>query len=84
MWCRWKAGYHVREIARALVRDHGSMRGLLARRGGIAPSVRTLGGLALTLVAREDEHHVKQNLALVYADRDIAENPVSLELHVVG
>jgi IS30 family transposase len=54
MWCRWKAGYHVREIARAFGRDHGSIRGLLARRGGIAPSVRTRGSLALTLIERED------------------------------
>src|ERR1039457_972051 len=50
MWCRWKAGYHVREIARAFGRDHGSIRGLLARRGGIAPSVRSRGNLALTLI----------------------------------
>jgi IS30 family transposase len=54
MWCRWRAGYHVREIARAFGRDHGSIRGLLARRGGIAPSVRTRGSLALTLIERED------------------------------
>jgi IS30 family transposase len=54
MWSRWRAGYHVREIARAFGRDHGSIRGLLARRGGIAPSARTRGILTLTLVERED------------------------------
>lgn len=54
MWCRWKAGYHLREGARAFGRDHGSIRGLLARRGGIAPRVRTRGSLALTLIERED------------------------------
>ena len=54
IWCRWKAGYHVREIARAFGRDHGSIRSLLARRGGIAPGVRTRGGLTLTLKERED------------------------------
>ena len=54
MWPRWRAGYHVREIARAFGRDHGSIRGLLARRGGIAPSARTRGILTLTLTERED------------------------------
>ncbi len=51
---RWRAGYHVRAIARAFGRDHGSMRGLLARRGGIAPSARIRGILTLTLRERED------------------------------
>ncbi|MGB8692668.1 MAG: FAD-dependent oxidoreductase [Steroidobacteraceae bacterium] len=29
-------------------------------------------------------HHVKQSLALAYVDRDIADSPVPLEVHVVG
>src|SRR5271165_3002504 len=62
MWCRWKAGYHLREIARAFGRDHGSIRGLLAQRGGIIPSVRTRGSLALTLIERED---ISRELALL-------------------
>jgi hypothetical protein len=40
--------------SRALGHDHGSIRGLLATRGGIAPSVRSRGNLALTRIERED------------------------------
>jgi IS30 family transposase len=54
MWSRWKAGYHVREIARAFGRDHGSIRGLLLQQGGIAPKVRTRAIVSLTLAERED------------------------------
>jgi IS30 family transposase len=70
MWCRWKAGYHLREIARAFGRDHGSIRGLLARRGGIAPSVRTRGSLALTLIERED---ISRGIASGESGRSIAD-----------
>jgi IS30 family transposase len=69
MWCRWRAGYHVREIARAFGRDHGSICSLLARRGGIAPSVRTRGSLALTLIERED---ISRGLASGESGRTIA------------
>ena len=40
MWRRWKAGHRMREIARALRCDHGSIRNLLAQRGGIGPRIR--------------------------------------------
>lgn len=70
MWCRWKAGYHVREIARAFGRDHGSIRGLLARRGGIAPSVRIRGCVALTLKERED---ISRGIASGESGRSIAD-----------
>jgi len=69
MWYRWRAGYHVREIARAFGRDHGSIRGLLARRGGIAPSVRTRGCLTLTLIERED---ISRGIAAGESGRSIA------------
>ena len=69
MWCRWRAGSHVREIARAFGRDHGSIRGLLARRGGIAPSVRTRGSLTLTLIERED---ISRGIAARESGRSIA------------
>ena len=39
-WCRWKAGHGVKHIGRALGFDHGSIRGVLIQRGGIAPPVR--------------------------------------------
>lgn len=70
MWCRWKAGNHVREIARAFGRDHGSIRGLLARRGGVAPSVRTRGRMAPTLIERED---VPRGIASGKSGRSIAD-----------
>ena len=54
MWSRWKAGYHVRDIARAFGRDHGSIRSLLLQQGGIAPAPRSRACIALTLVERED------------------------------
>ena len=69
MWSRWRAGYHVREIARAFGRDHGSICSLLARRGGIAPSVRTRGSSALTLIERED---ISRGLACGESGRTIA------------
>ena len=53
MWRRWKAGYRMREIARALRCDHGSIRNLLAQRGGIVPSIRHRAKQALTLAERE-------------------------------
>jgi IS30 family transposase len=70
MWCRWKAGYHVREIARAFGRDHGSIRSLLAQRGGIVPSVRTRASLALTLIERED---ISRGIASGESGRSIAD-----------
>jgi len=69
-WCRWKAGYHVREIARTFGRDHGSIRGLLARRGGIAPRVRIRGSLALPLIERED---ISRGIASGESGRSIAD-----------
>ena len=54
MWRRWKAGHRMREIARALRCDHGSIRNLLAQRGGIGPSIRHRAKQALTLAERED------------------------------
>src|ERR1035438_2371332 len=70
MWCRWKAGCHLREIARAFGRDPGSIRSLLARRGGIAPSIRTRGSVALTLVERED---ISRGIASGESGRSIAD-----------
>jgi IS30 family transposase len=70
MWCRWKAGYHVREIARAFGREHGSIRGLLVRRGGIAPSVRIRGCVALTLKEREG---ISRGIASGESGRSIAD-----------
>ncbi len=69
MWSRWKAGYHVREIARAFGRDHGSIRSLLLQQGGIAPRLRTRVLLALTLAERED---ISRGIAAGESGRAIA------------
>ena len=69
MWRRWKAGYRMREIARALRCDHGSIRNLLAQRGGISPSIRHRGRQALTLAERED---ISRGIAADESARSIA------------
>ncbi len=70
MWSRWKAGYHVREIARAFGGDHGSIRGLLLQQGGIAPKLRTRALVALTLAERED---ISRGIAAGESGRTIAD-----------
>ena len=70
MWSRWKAGYHVSEIARAFGRDHSSIRKLLLQQGGISPRLRTRALLALTLAERED---ISRGIAAGDSGRAIAE-----------
>ena len=53
LWSRWKAGYPMRDIGRALRVDHGSVRNVLCIYGGIVPAVRQRSRMALTLVERE-------------------------------
>jgi IS30 family transposase len=69
MWRRWKAGCRMREIARALRCDHGSIRNLLAQRGGIGPSIRLRANQALTLAERED---ISRGIAADETGRSIA------------
>lgn len=69
MWRRWKAGSRMREIARALRCDHGSIRNLLAQRGGIGPSTRHRAKQALTLAERED---ISRGIAADETGRSIA------------
>jgi len=70
MWSRWKAGYHVREIARAFGRDHGSIHSLLLHQGGIAPRLRTRAAVALSLSEREG---ISRGIAAGESGRAIAE-----------
>src|ERR1017187_3609681 len=70
MWSRWKAGYHVREIARAFGRDHGSIRSLLLQQGGIAPRQRSRAIVSLTRAERED---ISRGIAAGESGRTIAE-----------
>ena len=69
-WRRWKSGYGVREIGRALGFDHGSIRSLLIQRGGFAPPARRRARSALTLAERED---ISRGVASGASFRAIAE-----------
>src|SRR5579871_3039571 len=54
MWSRWKAGQSLNAIGRALGKDKQVIHFLLARHGGIAPTVRRRSRRALTWAERED------------------------------
>jgi hypothetical protein len=54
VWRRWKLGQTLHEIGRAFGKNHNSIRGVVARHGGIAPPVRRRALLALTLREREE------------------------------
>jgi hypothetical protein len=38
VWRRWKAGQTLHEIGHAFGKDHNSIRGVVARHGGIVPA----------------------------------------------
>ncbi len=54
LWRRWKAGESLSEIARALERLPGSLHGVLAATGGIAPPTRVRAAIGISLHERED------------------------------
>jgi IS30 family transposase len=54
MWDRWHKGESLNAIARHFGRSHSSIRGVLARTGGIRPAPRRRARLALTLAEREE------------------------------
>src|ERR1700691_5726858 len=53
MWGRWKAGYSIREICRALKRNSSPVHAQLAIRGGIAPPGR-IRTVVLKMAEREE------------------------------
>ena len=53
MWARWKEGWTLHQIAHLFDRAHTSVRGVLARTGGIRPPERIRAAVALTLTDRE-------------------------------
>ena len=59
VWRRWKAGESLHEIGRAFGKNHGSIRFLLAQRGGIVPAARRRSLRTLTLAEREDSLEVR-------------------------
>jgi IS30 family transposase len=54
MWDRWQKGESLHSIARHFGRSHSSIRGVLARTGGIRPPQRRRSRRALTLSEREE------------------------------
>jgi IS30 family transposase len=69
VWRRWKAGQTLHEIGRAFGKDHNSIRGVVARHGGIVPAARRRALLALTLREREE---ISRGLASGWSFREIA------------
>lgn len=53
MWARWKEGWTLHQIAHLFDRAHTSVRGVLARTGGIRPPDRLRAAVVLTLPDRE-------------------------------
>ena len=54
LWERWRRGESISEIGRALDRAPGTISCTIRLRGGVAPSERRRGRLALTLWEREE------------------------------
>ena len=69
VWRRWKAGESLHEIGRAFGKNHGSIRFLLAQRGGIVPAARRRSLRTLTLAERED---ISRGIACGLSIREVA------------
>ena len=54
MWDRWQQGESLHAIARLFDRHHTSVRGIIARLGGVRPPQRRRSRLALTVAEREE------------------------------
>jgi IS30 family transposase len=69
IWRRWRKGETLSDIAHAIGKNTGSLHGLLARHGGIAPRVRVRSRLALTLAEREE---ISRSIVVGLSVRQIA------------
>ena len=69
MWDRWRQGWTLHQIAHLFDRAHTSVRGVLARTGGIRPPGRTRSAIALTIAEREE---ISRSLAEGWSIRSIA------------
>jgi IS30 family transposase len=69
MWDRWQRGETLHSIARLFDRCHTSVRGILARTGGIRPRERRRSSRALTRVERE---HISRGIVAGHSIRWIA------------
>lgn len=87
LWDRWKKGQSLSEIGRALGKHAGSISGMLAIRGGIAPSARSRSVRVLSSSEREE---ISRGLSAGLAYIRIAEvigrstSTVSREVHRNG
>lgn len=54
MWERWREGESLQTIAQLFDRQHGSVRGILLRSGGIRPQPRSRSPRSLALTEREE------------------------------
>jgi IS30 family transposase len=69
LWQRWKDGQSLMDISLALGRLPGSVQGMVAARGGIAPAVRSRSPRTLSLAEREE---VSRGLSVGLSIRRIA------------
>lgn len=69
MWDRWQKGDSLHQIAQLFDRYHTSIRGILAKTGGIRPAPRRRSKLALTLAEREE---ISRGMVAGYSIRSIA------------
>ena len=54
MWQRWRQGWTLHQVAQLFDRADTSVRGILARTGGIRPPPRARAATALTSAEREE------------------------------
>ena len=54
LWRRWKGGQSLSDIARFFDKNPGSIFGVLAAQGGIAPRERRRSARSLSLMDREE------------------------------
>jgi IS30 family transposase len=69
LWDRWKRGESIREIGRALGRDHSTVGYTIRQRGGVVPRERRRSRLALRVDEREE---ISRGLAAGLPARRIA------------
>jgi IS30 family transposase len=70
LWKRWRAGQSLSDIGRALGKHAASVFGVLASKGGIAPTTRARSRLSLSLRDREE---ISRGLVAGLSMRRIAE-----------
>ena len=69
LWRRWRGGQSLSDIARYFEKNPGSIFGVLAAQGGIAPRERRRSSRALNLTEREE---ISRHLAAGQSYRQIA------------